>query len=165
MRRPSRDRSCLLWVFGGVVIGSLATLGVTHVLQRPDRAAPESPSFTATLYRFALNPDKLDRFDDWVRFEHAHHAETVATLEREKMYFEAIFRDRAHDNGVIYWLAVQGPGGGHTADSPLAIDKQYEQFMQETLKKGSRTMLSTEYTLVPPFVIDAIGRHDNGSVR
>jgi Family of unknown function (DUF6176) len=149
----------------GVLLGSLATLGAVHFEHsgsKPNQnptAATVVPA-TATLYRFELNPDKLDRFEDWVRFEHAHHAETVGTLERERMYFEAIFRDKARDKSVIYWLAVQGQGGGHTDDSPLPIDKQYEQFMQETLKKGSRTTLSTEYMLVPPFIVDAIQHHN-----
>jgi hypothetical protein len=64
------------------------------------------------LYRFELNPGKLNRFDDWIRFEHAHHAETVATLEREKMYFEGVFRDRDGQKDVIYWFSgrVRFPG-------------------------------------------------------
>jgi len=119
----------------------------------------ETLPFTVRLYRFELKPDRLNRFDEWVRFEHAHHAETVATLEREKMYVEAIFRDPSREKDVIYWLAVQGEGGGHTQDSPLAIDKQYDQFMQETLKKGSRTTLTTEYALVPPFLVKEIQNH------
>ncbi|MFT4111296.1 DUF6176 family protein [Silvibacterium sp.] len=150
---------------GGLLLGSLITLGVMQARQYCGADASssvatktESP-FTVTLYRFELNQDKLDRFEDWVQFEHAHHAETVTTLEREKMYFEAIFRDREHQPNVIYWLAVQGQGGGHANDSPLPIDKQYEQFMQETLKKGSRTTLSTEYSLVPPFVVQTIQHH------
>ncbi len=149
----------------GALIGSLVTLGVIQLVRiraKPgsNLTATATQPFTATLYRFELNPDKLDRFEDWVRFEHEHHAETVATLEYEKMYFEAIFRDREHAKDVIYWLAVQGQGGGHTEDSPLSIDKQYEQFMQETLKKGSRTTLSTEYLLAPPFIAEAIRQHN-----
>lgn len=108
----------------GVILGSLATLAIVHSEHsgtRPDPslAGNATPPLTATLYRFELNPDKLDRFEDWVHFEHAHYAETIATLEREKMYFEAVFRDREREKNVIYWLAVQGQGGGHTNDSPL----------------------------------------------
>ncbi len=149
----------------GVLLGSLASLAAvrfehSECKPNPSLAGDATVPFTPTLYRFELNPDKLDRFEDWVRFEHAHHAETIATLEREKMYFEGIFRDRAREKNVIYWLAVQGQGGGHTDDSSLPIDKQYEQFMQETLKKGSQITLSTEYALVPPFVVETIQHHN-----
>ncbi len=89
-----------------------------------------------TLYRFELEPNHLDRFNEWVQFEHAHHAETVATIEREKMYFEAIFRDQVNQKNVIYWLAVSGDGGAHSDSSPLPIDQEYQMFMNETLKKG-----------------------------
>jgi Family of unknown function (DUF6176) len=94
-----------------------------------------------------------------VQFERAHHTETVATLEREKMYLEAIFRDRVNQKDVIYWLVIRGEGGATSETSPLAIDQQYQQFMHETLKKGSRTTLSTEYALVPPFIEAAIDAH------
>ena len=155
----------VLLLLSGALIGSLASLGAVRLqhsesVSHPVLAASVSPQFTVTLYRFELNPDKLERFQDWVNFEHAHHSETVDTLEREKMYVEAIFRDREREKSVIYWLAVQGQGGGHTDDSPLPIDKQYEQFMQETLKKGSRTTLFTEYVLVSPVVAEAIRHHN-----
>jgi len=141
-------------------------LGV--VLSHPLRGGPQTPQtaetpkpqrMEVTLYRFELNPDKLDRFQEWVQFEHAHHAETVATLEREKMYFEAIFRDRASQRDVIYWLTIRGQNGATSSSSPLAIDHQYQQFMEETLKKGSRKTLTTEYALIPPFIQDAVDAH------
>jgi hypothetical protein len=103
--------------------------------------------------------ETLDRFDDWIWFEHTHQAETVETLEREKMYFEAIFRDRENQKDVIYWLAINGEGGSSVDSSPLEIDKQYEAFMHETLKKNSSRALSTEYFLIPEFVMRAIDQH------
>jgi len=145
----------------GTLLGGLSTFGllrfvqVEHAGPRPVSADTASP-FKVTLYRFELKPDSLGKFDEWVKFEHAHQDETVATLSREKMYFEAIFRDRVRQKDVIYWLAIQGEGGATTQTSPLAVDKEYEHFMQQTLKPGSRTTLSTEYFLTPDFVVDAI---------
>lgn len=114
-----------------------------------------------TLYRFELNADRLDRFDEWVRFEHAHHAETLATLDREKMYAEAIFRDRERQPDVIYWVTLNGQGE-HVDTSPLDIDKQYQALKRATLKPGSRRPLTTEYALVPDFVVKAIDDHEQG---
>jgi Family of unknown function (DUF6176) len=146
----------------GLILGVVTTLFVENCqhLARAEMAAtkPAVP-IDITLYRFELNPDKVSRFEEWVKFEQAHHAETVATLEREKMYFEAIFRDRANQQDVIYWLAIHGRGGDSSETSPLGIDQQYQQFMRETLKKGSRTTLSTEYALVPQFIEAAVDAH------
>jgi hypothetical protein len=68
-------------------------------------------------------------------------------------------RDRANQKDVMYWLVIRGKGGAASETSPLAIDRQYQQFMSETLKKGSRTTLSTEYTLVPLFIEAAVDAH------
>jgi Family of unknown function (DUF6176) len=155
--------SVLLMLIGGAAMGSMFTYFVIKssgpvVYAQPDVAAQRRPLKVA-LYRYELKPDKLDRFDDWIQFEHTHHAETVETLEREKMYFEAIFRDRENQKDVIYWLAINGEGGSSVDSSPLEIDKQYEAFMHETLKKNSSRALSTEYFLIPEFVMRAIDQH------
>lgn len=144
----------LLGVFGSYAMGS----GQRPVPRETEQVSKPQP-IEVTLYRFELNPDKLARFEEWVQFERSHHAETVATLERERMYFEAIFRDRANRKDVIYWLAIRGKGGATSETSPLPIDRQYQQFMHETLKKGSRTTLTTEYALVPPFIQSAVDAH------
>jgi hypothetical protein len=146
----------LLLLLIGAIVGSSVTFAA---LQLGGGSSNAHEPFTVTLYRFELKPDKLARFDDWVAFEHAHHAETLATLDREKMYAEAIFRDREHQPDVIYWLTINGKGE-HTDTSPLDIDKQYLSFMRETLKPGARRTLATEYALVPDFIGRAIDDHE-----
>jgi hypothetical protein len=146
-------------LLAGMALGSLGTLGALRVTSGVTSGLTPHEPFTVTLYRFELQPDKLARFDDWVAFEHAHHAETIATLEREKMYAEAIFRDHEHQPDVIYWLTINGKGE-HTDTSPLDIDKQYLSFMRETLKPGARRTLATEYALVPDFIVRAIDEHE-----
>lgn len=156
----------------GAIAGSVATFGgmqltscAGHVdaataIGSGSAAALREP-FTVTLYRFELKSDRLDRVDEWVQFEHAHHAETLVTLEREKMYAEAIFRDRDHQPDVIYWVTINGKGE-HVDTSPLDIDKQYQASMRDTLKPGARRALTTEYALVPDFVVKAIDEHERG---
>lgn len=147
----------------GLGVGCAACLLALNVGKRPTTVSaqvPRSPqSLVVRLHRFSLRPDRLPEFDQWVQFEHDHHAETVATLEREKMYAEAIFRDREHDPTSIYWLEIRDEGGGETSNSPLPIDRQYARFMQETLVPHSRLTLLPEYTLTPPFLLAAIKAH------
>ena len=164
-----KQSSFLLLVVGGIVGGLCTYAAMRRYSEVVHAQIPPPPlsqrSLKVTLYRYELKPDKLDHFEDWIQFEHAHHAETVETLEREKMYFEAIFRDRVNQKDVIYWLAINGEGGGTGETSPLEIDKKYDQFERETLKKGSRQELSTEYFLVPEFVTRAITQHERDSTR
>jgi hypothetical protein len=146
-----------LWMGLGMLLGVGATLAWPRermALAAGD-AAP-APLPRVRLYRFELNPDALDTFEQWVAFEHAHHPETVATLAREQMYVEALFRDRSREPGVLYWLAVDSGQGASVESSPLPIDKVYQDFMARTLQKGSRRVLETEYVLMPDFLLGAI---------
>lgn len=137
----------------GVVIGGL-------LFRTPTVSASASPELVVKLHRFQIKPDQSAEFDRWIAFEHTHHAETVATLEREHMYAETIFRDREHDPNTIYWAELRGAGGASVTTSPLPIDKVYDGFMQRTLVPGSHAVLQPEYTLVPPFLLESIAAHE-----
>ena len=128
-------------------------------------AAGKQLKLSVKLHRFQLKPNSLGEFDDWVLFEQHHHAETVATLEREAMYTEAIFRDRKNDPETIFWLEIHGPQGASEANSPLEIDKIYDHFMAETLVPHSRVTMLPEYTLLPSFLLDAIAAHEDHCTR
>ena len=91
-----------------------------------------------------------------MRFQRDNHDAVVATLDRERMYFEAMFRDQERDPGVLYWLAVDAEGGAPVESSPANVDKKHLEFMTRVLRKGSRTRLATEMYLVPPFIERAI---------
>lgn len=123
-------------------------------------SASATPELIVKLHRFYIKPDQSAEFDRWIAFEHAHHAETVATLEREHMYAETIFRDREHDPNTIYWAELRGANGASVTTSPLPIDKVYDGFMQRSLVPGSHAVLQPEYTLVPSFLLESIAAHD-----
>jgi hypothetical protein len=120
------------------------------------------------LHRVEIRDDKLDRYADWQRFLHAHHDEAVATLAREHMFVEAMFRDPVHDPHALYWLEVRDDAGAHANDSNLPIDREHERYMREVLLPGSWSMLDTDNVLVAPFVQDAVAhwqarRDDTGA--
>lgn len=144
----------------GIVIFSFGMLAGTRGLRTPAVSASVSPELVVKLHRFQLKPNQLEEFDRWIAFEHAHHGETTATLEREHMYAESIFRDREHDPTTIYWAELRGAGGAPVGSSPLPIDKVYEGFMQRTIVPGSHAVLQPEYTLVPSFLLESIASHE-----
>lgn len=121
--------------------------------------APMKYPLKVTLYRFQLNKEKRNVYGDWIRWQHEEHAAIVQSLDRERMYFESVFRDSAREPDVIYWLAVNGEGGAHYDTSPLAVDQKHDAFMRQILVKGGRTVLQTEFVLMPPFIENSIGQH------
>ena len=142
----------------GLLLGGAACYGLVFRSLHPMALPPAPPSvpLVVRLHRFKVDPASLSIFDEWMQFEHANHAETVATLNREQMYVEAIFRDREQDPTTIYWLEVRSPDGASSNRSPLPIDETYDQFERETLVPHSRRTLLPEYTLVPDFLMKSI---------
>ena len=146
----------------GIVVGVVLCL-VANGLPMFNSIVPagsKQPELTVRLHRFRLQADKLTEFDRWIRFEHEHHEETLETLEREKMYAEAIFRDPFADPATIYWLEIRGPKGESVSTSPLPIDREYELFMSDTLVPHSGITMNPEYVLVPRFISNAIAQHE-----
>lgn len=125
--------------------GGTPTIGLRHPLQ-------------VRLHRVEIRDDKLDRYADWQRFLHAHHDEAVATLAREHMFVEAMFRDPVRDPHALYWLEVRDDAGAHANDANLPIDREHERYMHEVLRPGSWSVLHTDNLLVAPFVRDAVAR-------
>jgi len=147
--------------------GMLAGAAVLAVAQvRASHADTPAPALRhplqVRLHRVEIRDDKLGRYADWQRFLHAHHDEAVATLAREHMFVEAMFRDPARDPHVLYWLEVRDDAGAHVDDSTLEVDRVHERYMREVLRNDTWSILATENVLVAPFVQDAIARRQAG---
>lgn len=113
----------------------------------------------ATLYRFTINDGTQRKFNEWMKWHYDEYPAIINTLEREKMYSEAIFTDSVHQPGILYWLTIDAQGGAPVNNSPLKIDSVHNQYMKEVIKKGSRLTLKTEYYLIPQFLQHSIAEH------
>lgn len=158
-------RFLMLGVLAGVVTASLTIkINVFAKAQGKERVRAETNGgfkypLKVTLYRFRLNRDSMAVYEDWIKWQHNQHQAIVETLEREKMYVEAVFRDTVNQPDYIYWLAVNGEGGEHYTTSNLAVDKIHSEYMKKILVKGSRVVLKTEFTLLPAFIEKNIQQH------
>jgi hypothetical protein len=85
------------------------------------------------LSRFRIKPDKLERADEWIRVLNQRVEECVATLEREKMYVEVVFRERYEGQDYLYWFSIQGESGEPLETSPHEIDKVHRTFWEECI--------------------------------
>ncbi|HVU98714.1 MAG TPA: DUF6176 family protein [Puia sp.] len=154
----------VIGIFAGGIISHWAGRMIPSAAAAPKRPEAKSTGtlkypLHSTLYRFTLNKSNMDVYQQWVRWHHEAYQPMIATLEREKMYFESVFRDTANEPGVIYWLAIDGEGGANSTSSTSEIDKKHVEYMKQILVKGSRVTLKTEFTLIPSFIDECIDRH------
>jgi Family of unknown function (DUF6176) len=117
--------------------------------------APSS-ALQVRLYRFDVNPDGQAELDEWMNFLRARRPEVLATLGREKMYVEAIFRGEGDQASKVYWVTVQGEGGASVDDSPHEVDRKHNEYFRRVIAKGSRLTMEGDPWFVAPFLTDAI---------
>jgi hypothetical protein len=85
------------------------------------------------LTRFRIRADKLERADEWLKTMNQRIDECVATLEREKMYVEVVFRERYQGEDYLYWFTIQHESGEPLETSPHEIDKIHRAFARECI--------------------------------
>lgn len=117
-----------------------------------------APQLIVRLHRVAIRPDQLGGYVDWLAFLHARHADAVATLDREHMFVEAMFR-QPDDPRTLYWLEVRDTQGAKVETSTADIDAKHQAYMKQVLLPGSWSHADAENLLVAPFVERAIAGH------
>lgn len=149
----------------GIALGIVATAGVVAV------AAPASGPEHAkdrpvevTLHRFDRNRGSEGKFAEWISFLHSRHGEAVATLARERTYFEAMFT-APDDPNHLYWITVQGAGGASVESSNLDLDRRHIAYMDAVLAKGSHERMVTQNVLAPDFIVDAVRREQRAEEK
>jgi len=106
---------------------------------------------------FPVRPGKEQRAELWLQTLVQRQAECIATLDREAMHFESIFR--AEINGRLYlsWFSVQGTTGAHVKSSPFPIDKLHMEFWAECIDTSvPPTTHEHVVNFVPPSIVAAI---------
>ena len=164
------SQSICLLLLGAIIGGAITYLTARgpHSLPSVAAASPHKEAIAqpalkypldVSLYRFTLNKANITIYRQWVQWHHDAYQPMIGTLDRERMYFESVFRDMANEPGVIYWLAINGEGGATSSSSASDIDKKHVEYMKQILIKGSRVTLKTEFTLLPSFIEESIEQH------
>ena len=103
--------------------------------------------YTTELMTFAVKPGKEERADEWMRTLVQRRAECVASLDREAMHFESIFKSVRNGRMWLSWLSVQGGCGAHVETSVLAVDAVHMDFWREaSTARSSHRPSSTSST-------------------
>lgn len=139
----------------GVVLG----IGATGMGQAwAGRSVEPLRPVKVTLHRFDLRDGAEPAFREWLAYLAAHHREAVTTLGRERMYLEAKFT-LPDDPTRLYWLTVEGDGGGSVDTSASELDRRHMAYMNRVLADGSHRLAETRDVLMPDFIAAAIRDH------
>lgn len=92
---------------------------------------------TVELSRATVLSGRSDEADRWMEMLRERHDECVATLDRERMAVEVIFRSRDDDGtDYLWWFTLRGSDGATVEGSPFAIDADHEAQARRTKEPG-----------------------------
>lgn len=94
------------------------------------------PGMTVELSRATVLPGLSDQADAWMAMLRDRQAECVATLDRERMAVEVVFRTRDGDTDHLWWFTLRGTDGETLDGSPFAIDADHEAQARRTKEPG-----------------------------
>ncbi|HRE26230.1 MAG TPA: DUF6176 family protein [Anaerolineales bacterium] len=118
------------------------------------------------LSRFRVLPGKAERVDAWLQMLNDRMPETLATLEREEMQFEVIFREVIGDDQFLTWVSVQGEAGADVETSPHEVDHLHLDFWRECIDEThGRHDAQPQAVMVPPRVAAAMNWPDPAGSR
>lgn len=87
------------------------------------------------LSRAKVKPGAEAEADRWMRMLNDRLDECVATLDRERMAIEIVFRLRENDEEHLFWVTVRGEDGAGL-DHRLPIDRDHIEQAKRTKEPG-----------------------------
>lgn len=113
------------------------------------------------LSRFRVKPGKSAIVDEWMAFLNDNMADTLLTLEAEKMYVETIFREVIDGTEYLYWYSVQGEGGQAVEESTSYIDQKHLEYWDKCIDPSYGCQdLSTQVVMIPQAIQASIRKLD-----
>lgn len=106
------------------------------------------------LSRTKVLPGASDEADRWMAMLNGRHDECVATLDRERMAIEIVFRLKENGEDYPFWVSVPGPDG-QPFDPSSAIDRDHLEQAKRTKLPGW-TEAEPQLLLLPDPVRDAV---------
>lgn len=101
--------------------------------ERRPRSIPDG--LIVELSRAKVKPGASAEADRWMRMLDDRVDECVATLDRERMAIEIVFRLREGEDDFLFWVAVRGPDGAGL-DMTVPIDRDHVEQGRRTKEPG-----------------------------
>jgi hypothetical protein len=106
------------------------------------------------LSRAKLLPGRSAEADRWMQMLNDRVDECVATLDRERMALEIVFRLQEDGDDYLYWVSIYGPGGSGL-DESIPIDRDHVE-MGKAAKEPGWVEAEPQFLLLPDPVREAI---------
>ena len=123
-------------------------------------AAITPAGLEVALTRHRIRDGQSAEADRWMRMLNDRREECIATLARDGMAIEVVFRTREGGDDVLYWSELRRPGSPGDAEriaeeewTPL--DEEHLAFSRRAKVRG-HTRLEPQLVLMPPAVERAI---------
>lgn len=121
---------------------------------------PVPEGWRVELSRARVKTGMSSEVDQWMRMLNRRQQECLATLERDRMAVEMIFRERQDGEEFLYWVSIQDETAAPNADaleeSQLTpIDRDHIAFSRRCKEPGWDEM-ELEVLLVPEPVRQAM---------
>lgn len=87
------------------------------------------------LSRAKVKPGQSAEADRWMSMLNDRVDECVATLDRERMALEIVFRLQEDGEEFLYWVSVFGPAG-KGLDESVAIDRDHVEMGRRVKEPG-----------------------------
>jgi hypothetical protein len=100
-----------------------------------NRPASIPEGLVVELSRAKVLPGASAEADRWMQMLNDRIDECVATLDKERMAIEIVFRLREGDEDYLYWVAVRGKDGGEL-DLSNPIDRDHYEQAKRTKEPG-----------------------------
>lgn len=111
------------------------------------------------LSKFRIKQGKEARVNEWMNFLNEHMEKVLLTLEDEKMYVEAIFREKVGPFEYLYWFSVQGKGGQNVEESDHWVDQVHLQFWRECIDYNFEPVdLTLETVMIPKKILNVMDK-------
>src|SRR4051794_24293639 len=98
------------------------------------RSIPEG--LIVELSRAKVLPGAGAEADRWMRMLDERVDECVATLDRERMAVEIVFRLREDGEDYLFWVAIRGDQGADLESSEHPIDRDHQAQARRTKEPG-----------------------------
>lgn len=105
------------------------------------------------LSRFRVKKGKSRMVEEWLAFLNENMADTLLTLEDEKMYVESIHREFRDGEEYLYWYSIQGENGKTVFESESYIDKKHLEYWDECIDSDYlEELIETKVVMLPDSV-------------
>lgn len=118
-------------------------------------------SYVTEFMTFPVRLGKEERATEWMKTLVARQEECVATLDREAMHFESIFRSEVNGRVFLSWFSVQGQNAAHVSTSTHDIDETHIEFWRECIDTSLEPHKYQHIVnFIPPAVAETIAKRE-----